>query len=116
MEIEISKNYNVKRLNQWLNYELSTSVLLLLSWFWGITILLMTITAILFTPFMLKILFQERRYGWIIFFVLIIIIPAICTYFLVKGTTYKFVLELIPLAFFYFYCFILKLTIRDWMD
>jgi len=114
MEIEINKNYDVNRLRRWLDYELSTSVLLLLSWFWGISIWLMTIAAILFTPFMLKILFQERRYGWIIFFLISVIIPTIGILFLEIDSTYKIVFKLIPLAFFYFYCFLLRLVIRDW--
>jgi hypothetical protein len=114
MEIEISKNYSVRRLQQWLDYELSTIMLLLLTWFWNLALFLMIIAAILFTPFMLKILFQERRFGWIVFFFLMVILPAAAALFVNIDSTYKFAIELIPLALFYFYCFILRLAIKDW--
>lgn len=114
MEIEISKNYNVRRLQQWLGYEISTLLLMLLSWFWNIAIILMIIAAFLFTLFMLKILFEERRFGWIIFFFLFVIIPTCGFFFLEIDASYKFAIEMIPLALFYFYCFVLKLAIKDW--
>lgn len=114
MEIEITKNYNVHRLQKWLDYELSTLILMLLSWFWNIAILLMIIAAFVFTPFMLKVMFEERRFGWITFFFLIVILPALGALFINIDSSYKFVIELIPLALFYFYCFVLRLAIKDW--
>ena len=114
MEIEISKNYSVRRLQQGLDYELSTIMLMLLSWFWNIAIILMIIAAILFTPYMLKVLFEEKRYGWIIFFFLMVLLPASGAFFLNIDSSYKFVIELIPLALFYFYCFVLRIAIKDW--
>ncbi len=114
MQIEISKNYNVRRLQQWLDYELSTIMLMLLSWFWNIALLLAIIAAVIFTPFMLKVMFEERRFGWIVFFFLMVILPAIGILFFNIDSSYKPVIELIPLALFYFYCFILRLAIKDW--
>ena len=114
MEIEIPKNYNVRRLRRWLNYELSSSVLFLLSWFWNITIILMFIAAFVFIPFMLKVLIEEKRFGWIIFFLVIVVMPIIIFFAVNMDSSYKYFLSLIILAFFYFYCFVLKLTIRDW--
>lgn len=114
MEIEVTRNYNIRRLQQWLDYELSTIMLMLLSWFWKFTLILSIIVAFLFTPFMLKVLFEERRFGWIIFFFLLVILPATGAFFLNIDSTYKFAIELIPLGLFYFYCFILRLAIKDW--
>lgn len=114
MEIEISRNYSVRRLQQWLDYELSTLLLMLLSWFWNLALILMIIAAFLFTPFMLKVLFDERRFGWIVFFFFLVILPASGVLFINIDSTYKFVIELIPLALFYFYCFVLRIAIRDW--
>jgi hypothetical protein len=114
MEIEITKNYNARRLQQWLDYELSSLLLMLLSWFWSFSIILLTLAAILFTPFMLKILFDEKRYGWIIFFTLIVIIPAVTFFFILDDVSYKSIFELIPLALFYLYCFVLRLAVKDW--
>ncbi len=114
MQIEVSKNYSVRRLQQWLDYELSTIILMLLSWFVHFAILLMILAAVIFTPFMLKVMFEERRFGWIIFFFIMVILPAVGTLFLSSDFSYKPVIELIPLALFYFYCFILRLAIKDW--
>jgi len=114
MDIEITKNYSVRRLQQWLDYELSTITLMFLSWFWNIALLLAIIAAILFAPFMLKVLFEERRFGWLLFFFLLVIVPVCGALFLNIDSTYKFVIELIPLALFYFYCFVLRIAIKDW--
>ncbi|MCX6167980.1 MAG: hypothetical protein NTX65_01470 [Ignavibacteriales bacterium] len=114
MEIEISKNYNARRLQQWLDYELSSLALMLLSWFWNFAIFLMIIAAFLFTPFMIKILFEERRFGWIIFFLLIVVIPVCGVFLLGSDSTYASIIRLIPLALFYFYCFVLRLAVKDW--
>lgn len=114
MQIEISKNYNVRRLQQWLDYELSTFILMLLSWFVHIALLLAIIAAVIFTPFMLKVMFEERRFGWILFFFIMVILPAVVVLFFNIDLSYKYAIELILLALFYFYCFILRLAIKDW--
>lgn len=116
LEIEIDKNYNIKKLKYWLNYSLSSFSLYLLSWFWGVTIFLVIGAAIIFTPYMLKILYEERRIGWIIFFIIIVVMPLVIIYISFKGSIYLRVLELIPLATYYFYCFLLRITISDWLD
>ena len=110
-----SKNQNLKRLNYWLKYELSSSALLLLSWLWGITILLSTVAALVFTPFMLHILFQEKKFGWITFFIIIVILPAITVLIFFLHSNYLMFLILIPLVLFYFYCFLLRYTVDDWL-
>ena len=114
MDIEITKNYNVRRLQQWLDYELSTFILMLLSWFVHFALLLAIIAAVIFTPFMLKVMFEERRFGWIVFFFLMVIFPVAGVLFLNIDSAYKSVIELIPLALFYFYCFVLRIAIKDW--
>lgn len=115
MGIDVSKDYNIGRLQQWLDYELSTVLLFFLSWFWTLMIVLMGIAAILFTPLMLKILFQERKFGWITFFLILVVIPLIVIQFLDIEPNYKFAMSLIPFALFYFYCFLLRFAVRDWL-
>lgn len=114
MDIEISKDYNLRRLQKWLDLELSTSVLILLSFFANITLILAAIAAVTFTPFMIKILFDERRFGWIIFFVILVLIPLIYTFLISNNDSLNYIFQLISLALFYFYCFILRLAIKDW--
>lgn len=114
MEIEISKDYNIRRLQQWLDIELSTSMLLLLSWFWNFTIFISAIAAIIFTPFMLKILFEERKFGWIFLFIIFVTLPILWLLFGGYNSDYKFIFGLIVLGLFYFYCFVLRIVIKDW--
>ncbi len=114
--LEIDKNYNVKKLKRWLNYSLSSSTLYLLSWLWHFTLILLFGAAIMFVPFMIKILFEEKRIGWILFFIIIVLIPSILIYLFYKSSIYFRILELIPLAMYYFYCFLLRITIIDWTD
>jgi len=116
MEIEVNKNYNLSRLKQWLDYELSTSTLILLSWFWNITIIVAAITAIIFTPFMLKILFEERRFGWIITFIILVILPTGGILFIDNTLGYQYIFGGVILVLFYFYCFVLRFVIKDWMQ
>lgn len=114
MEIEITKDYNVRRLQQWLDFELSSSVMLVLSYFWSFTILLMALAAIIFTPFMIKVLWEERKHGWIIFFFFVVIVPIVLSFVFGFYAEYKSIAFLLSLAMFYFYCFILRLVVKDW--
>lgn len=116
MEININKNYNIDRLQKWLDYELSTSVLYVISWFWGIAIFLMTIAAFIFTPLLIKVLLEEKKYGWMITFFVLIIIPTIGLFIININSEYKTIAGLVILALFYFYCFTLKMVIKDWKE
>jgi len=114
MEIEISQNYNLNRLKQWLDYELSASTLLLLSWLWNFTVILAVVAAMLFTPFMLKILFEERKFGWIITFAVIVVVPLTSVFF-IDVFYYKSVFIGVTLIFFYFYCGVLRFAVKNWI-
>ena len=116
LDIVIDKNYNVKRLRYWLSFKLSDFLLFLFSWFWHFALYLLIGAAVIFTPFMLKILLSERRYGWIIFFLIIVIAPTSIIILLLKNSSYISVLEFVPLTSYYFYCFLLRIVITDWLD
>ena len=116
MEIEIDKNYNLRRLRYWLNYSLSSSALFFLWYFTSLAVFILTIAALIFAPFMLKVLFEEKKWGWIIFFIITIIFPIAAVYIFLFKTNYFQAIGLIPLALFYFYCFLLRLTITDWLE
>jgi hypothetical protein len=82
----------------------------------GTVLYLAIIAAILFAPFMLYVLFKEKRYGWIIFFIIIVLLPLLIDVLFFYHTNVYLILLFIPLALFYFYCFLLRITIRDWMQ
>jgi len=120
MDIHVSRNYNIAKLQKWLDYELSSSVLLVLWYFLGFGILgtiflaALFIAAILFIPLLLKVLWQERRIGWFIFFLIMVVgIPA-AAYQMLEGISAGFIAPLIAIGSFYFYCATLKLAISSW--
>lgn len=120
MEIQISKNYNLAKLQKWLNYELSGTVLFVLSYIYIITQLLAIFLAIVFLPLLFKVLIQEKRYGWILFFFISVIGPGLISYFFfgqaswLYRSTNAMTAIIISLMFFYFYCATLRLVIPGW--
>jgi len=46
---------------QWLNFELSSTVLFFFVWMWATSIIAAVIAALIFTHYMLKILFEEKN-------------------------------------------------------
>lgn len=107
------EQYYLQKLSRYLNYELSTSVLYFLSYAWGITLTLAIIAAVIFIPFILYIFIKARKVSWLISFCVIVIIPVVgCIIIGLKFDNFL-ILILIPLGFFYFYCFIMKLVIND---
>lgn len=80
------------------------------------TLLLVIATAaILFTPYIFYVLIKENKYGWIITFFLITIIPLAMTYILFKNSIFIEALILIPLLSFYIYCYLIKFEVDKWI-
>lgn len=113
MEIEISKDYNVRKLKKWLNYELSTSMLFFLNFAYGFSFILIILAAVIFTPFLLKTLYEEERFGWLIFFAIIVGLPLV-SLLLFANSQWFSIAVYIPIGTFYLYCFILRLAVSDW--
>jgi hypothetical protein len=116
MEIHPISNYNLRRLQKYLDYELSTSALVFGSWFWGILLGAALIAAVIFTPLMLKILYEEKKYGWLTTFFIMVILPAIIFYFIDINLMYKSILYFIPIGLFFLYCIMLKWAVRGWVN
>lgn len=112
-EIISEERYDLNKVNRYLNYELSASVLYFLSFAWGITLIAAIIAASIFAPYMLYIFYRNRNFSFIILFLVVVVIPLITCIVLGLKFGYLAVFVLIPLGFFYFYCFILKLILND---
>jgi hypothetical protein len=108
---------NLLKLQRWLEYEISGMTLIALSWFWPVMIILVIIAALIFIPLMLKVLYQEKKTGWIISFVIFVIVPLIALNFInfFLSPLYM-ILMYLPAAAFFFYCFLLKLELRGWIN
>jgi len=121
----LSSSYRLQQLHKWLNFELPGIILFGISFFYNIALTLLLIAALLFTPYLLYVLFQERRFGWIAAFVLGVCLPAVISYYFFGisfGGGYQLfaggqiLAGYIPLAFFFCYCFVLKLSIPAMLD
>lgn len=106
----------LKRMSRILNYQLSSNALLILSFFNGWLILLLVTAVIAFMPYILFVLWTEKRFGWITFFVILVIIPLLLEFIFFYHTAGFAMLLIIPLAFLVFYCFLLKYTVKDWIE
>ncbi|MEX0721112.1 MAG: hypothetical protein WD059_10620 [Balneolaceae bacterium] len=112
MPFETSSNPDLDKLEKWLNYELSGSVLLALSFFYRFALYLFGIALLVFIPFLLNVLIKEKRYGWIITLFVLVLLPALVIYFMANS----FYMHFIPIALFILYCFFLKMVIPNWRD
>jgi hypothetical protein len=113
--IEIIPNYNLIRLKKYLNYEVSSALLYFLSFQVFIFIFLASAAALIFTPFMLYVLYSEKKKGWIVLFIIIVIAPIIFLSILSVMIEFSRPLLFISVGLFYFYCFILRFEVNDWV-
>ena len=65
------------------------------------------------TPYILYVLFKEKRYGWIVTYLIIVIIPGVIAV-IVLGFAYGFII-LILFAPFCFFCFLIKFSVEEWI-
>lgn len=72
--------------------------------------------AILFTPYIFFVLIKERKFGWIVIFFIMIIIPLLFVHILFLDALFHDAIILIPLAFFYFYCYMIKYEVDRWLN
>jgi hypothetical protein len=118
----------VQRFSDILNFQITIPPSLYLFYIWTniflptigmwipvIIIVLIVVAAVIFTPYIFYILIKEKRYGWIITFFLMIFFPLIFGPLIFKNTLAFEASLLIPLGIFYFYCFIIKFSVAQWI-
>jgi hypothetical protein len=106
----------VRRFREILFFEISTSAAFILQAFWPINLYIIISAAILFTPYMIYVLFKERKYVWIIMFFLVVVLPYPILYAIVGDYILLPGWMLLPIIPFYFYCFIIKFSVEDWLS
>ena len=113
-------NYHLTLLGRILNYQISFAVIVtvyLVLFSQGVIpiLIIITLVAIIFTPYLLFVLKIENRKGWIYLFISLVIFPIIIS--TVLYFVYQFLLPLlfIPLLLFYFYCFLLRFSVNEWL-
>jgi len=104
-----------RRFRAILYFELSTSAGFILSSFWPINLYIIIAAAILFTPYMLYVLIKERKYGWIVIFFLMVVLPYPVIYLIIGEYILLTAWLLLPVIPFYLYCFLIKFSVDDWL-
>ena len=112
----VENDYLLTRLKYYLNYQLSASTMYFLSYAYGFTLFISALAAIIFTPLLIFTLYKTQKYFWLTTFLVFIIIPPPIVYLVGKHKAYFIELSLVELGFFYFYCFILRLVVIDWVE
>ena len=73
------------------------------------------LTAIIFTPWLLYVLVKEKHYGWITTFFVIVILPYLIVYPIVKDSIFLLPWMIALIIPFYLYCGIIKYAVNDWV-
>ena len=110
------EDYLLKKLKYFLNYELSSSSLYLLSFVYFSTFVLAIIAAVIFTPFLIYVLYKNRKYFWLILFFVFILFPPLIIYFTNLKEMVLSIALYIELGLFYFYCVVLRFVVADWVE
>jgi hypothetical protein len=115
LDIEPPSNerYYLEKLAQWLNFHISTGILLLLSFFEPMALALTIIAAIIFTPIMLYFIFKAGKASWVFSFIICAMVPFIICIIMGLKFNYMFVFLLVGLIFFYFYFFVMRFVVND---
>lgn len=66
-------------------------------------------------PFIVYVLYKEKKYGWIVSLILLIILPSSVIYWLISDSVFSRYFLIIPFLLFYFFCLLLKFTVREWL-
>ena len=106
---------HLNRISQILNFELASTVLFVFSFMHSIFLIVAIIAAFLFIPYLLYVLFKERRFGWIASLVTVIFAPLVISIPFGITSEYLSIILMVSLLLFYFYCFVIKMSIREWI-
>ena len=106
---------HLERISTILNYEIAGGTLYLMSFFHKFLIYLASLAALLFLPYLLYFFVVERKYGWLGFLIITLIIPAILSFLLIENPLTQTIINYVILGYFYLICFILKYVVKEWL-
>jgi hypothetical protein len=108
--------FDVHTLQTWLSYELSGAVLFFVSFLFIASLYVLGAFILVFLPILIGTLIKEGRFGWLTSLFVFIIIPFIVIYIYFSSSTWFLILKFVPVSFFLFYCYLLRLSIGNWND
>ena len=108
----------MRRLHHTLTYAGSSVVLYvgypIIGYF--IVSIILTVTAIIYTPYLIKTLIALKKWKWVIAFGIMVVVPTILVYVISYKSIFKTVFSFIPLLMFYIFCWILRFSIPGWIE
>ena len=108
----------MRKLHQTLTYAGSSAVLYvgypIIGYF--IVSIILTVTAIIYTPYLIKTLIELKKWKWIIAFGIMVVVPTILVYVISYKSIFKTIFSFIPLLMFYIFCWILRFSIPGWIE
>ncbi len=116
---KLESTLRLEKFYKYLNYEINTSWFLPIAWLMylmfgnnGVAIigLILSAVAIIFTPFLIYVLFKEGKFGWLITFVILVILPALVV------ITFLFKYLIIAMLPFYLFCFLIRMETKGWIS
>lgn len=108
----------LRRLHYWLTYNRYTIIIYGGGFFLpavGLLVILIAL-AIIFAPYVLYVLFRNHKHGWLVFFAILVGIPAGLAFLRTGNLVLDTGLHFLPLLTFYLYCFLLRLAADDWIS
>lgn len=108
--------FHLEKIQSILRIEIPAYLLLSLSFFTGIGFFILKIVILLFSPYMVFVLFRLKKFGWITTFCLIVVLPYIFSFIKFSDATLTLLINLFPLLTFLIFTFLLKMVIPDWLE
>jgi len=81
-----------------------------------VVITILTVTAIIYTPYLIRTLVQLKKWNWILGFVIFVLSPMILSRLVVRGLLLIQILSSITFFMYFLYCCILRYCLHDWIE
>ena len=108
----------MRRLHHTLTYAGSSAALFvgypIIGYFIVLNILI--VTAIVYTPYLIKTLIALKKWRWVIAFGIMVIVPMLLVYTISYQSIFRSVFAFTPLLMFYIFCWVLRFCIPDWIE
>lgn len=108
----------MRKLHHTLTYAGSSAVLYvgypIIGYF--IVSIILTVTAIIYTPYLIKKLIELKKWKWVIALGITVVVPLILVLIISNKSTVMTISSFIPLLMFYVFCWILRFCIPDWIE
>jgi len=81
-----------------------------------LVLIILIVLAIAFAPYVLYVLYRSNKTGWILFFFIIVGLPLVFVFINTGIEVLNTFLRFMPPLAFYFYCFLLRLSVNEWLS